>query len=80
MRRCQRLSAQKNAARYYYDPHTFCLLQLRTTRHHYDPVFPQHHAGLADPQVLQQLHYSYDPSGNITEIHDEAYEPVFFRN
>ncbi|MCK6693865.1 MAG: hypothetical protein L6Q97_17425, partial [Thermoanaerobaculia bacterium] len=66
--------------RYHYDPQTFRLTQLRTTRHHYDPDFPQHHAGLADPQVLQQLHYTYDPSGNITEIHDEAYEPVFFNN
>ncbi len=30
--------------------------------------------------ILQDLHYTYDPSGNITEIRDDAYEPVFFRN
>src|SRR4030095_8170894 len=26
------------------------------------------------------LNYTYDPSGNISEIYDEAYEPVFFQN
>ncbi len=30
--------------------------------------------------MLQQLSYTYDPVGNITEIYDEAYEPVYFRN
>ncbi|MEJ7711911.1 MAG: hypothetical protein WKF84_19085 [Pyrinomonadaceae bacterium] len=29
---------------------------------------------------MQQLHYTYDPVGNITEIYDEASEPVFFKN
>src|SRR6185436_10255710 len=30
--------------------------------------------------VLQQLNYTYDAIGNITEIYDEAYETIFFRN
>jgi RHS repeat-associated protein len=66
--------------RYDYDPLTFRLRQLRTTRPGSDPRFPDHHSGLLDENVLQQLHYIYDPVGNITEIYDEAYEPVFFRN
>ncbi len=41
---------------------------------------PQCISNLEDNRVVQQLHYTYDPSGNITEIYDEAYEPVFFDN
>jgi RHS repeat-associated protein len=66
--------------RYDYDPQTFHLRQLRTSRPNYDPSFPKHSAGLNDDQILQQLYYTYDPVGNITEIYDEAYEPVFFQN
>ncbi len=66
--------------RYEYDSETFRLIQLRTTRPNQDPAFPGSHASLADPNVLQQLHYTYDPVGNITEIYDEAYKPVFFAN
>ncbi len=66
--------------RYAYDPKTFRLRQLRTTRPNADPNFPAYRSGLLDPNVLQQLHYTYDPTGNITEIFDEAYEPVFFKN
>ncbi len=53
--------------RYDYDPQTFRLVQLRTTRSE-------------GSRVYQDLHYTYDPVGNITEIRDDAYEPVFFRN
>jgi RHS repeat-associated protein len=66
--------------RYDYDPLTFRLRQLRTTRPGSDTGFPGHHSGLIDENVLQQLHYTYDPAGNITEVYDEAYEPLFFRN
>jgi RHS repeat-associated protein len=66
--------------RYDYDPESFRLRQLRTTRPNYDPPFTGTHSGLVNPQVLQQLNYTYDPVGNITEIYDEAYEPVFFDN
>jgi RHS repeat-associated protein len=65
---------------YDYDPETFRLKQLRTTRPTYDPSFPDYHADLKDPNVLQQLHYTYDPVGNITEIHDEAYKMAYFQN
>ena len=66
--------------RYEYDPETFRLTQLRTTRPNQDPAFPGTHANLANPNVLQQLHYTYDPVGNITEVYDEAYKPAFFAN
>jgi RHS repeat-associated protein len=52
---------------YQYDDDTFRLIVLHTTRAR----------GTND---LQNLHYTYDPVGNITEIRDDAIEPVFFRN
>ncbi|MCP4308929.1 MAG: hypothetical protein GY788_29475, partial [bacterium] len=52
---------------YQYDPETFRLTRLTT-------------AHTTDGRVFQDLQYTYDPSGNITEIYDDAYEPVFFRN
>lgn len=66
--------------RYDYNPLTFRLKQLRTTRPSYNPPFPRYRSNLRDERVLQQLSYTYDPVGNITEIYDEAYEPVFFVN
>jgi RHS repeat-associated protein len=66
--------------RYEYDPETFRLIQLRTSRPNYNPSFPDSHSGLQDVRILQQLNYTYDPTGNITEIYDEAYEPVYFQN
>lgn len=66
--------------RYFYDPSTYRLKQLRTTRNNYDPPFPDYHSSLTNLNVLQQLSYTYDPVGNITEIYDEAYELVFFDN
>jgi RHS repeat-associated protein len=32
------------------------------------------------PCGLQNLHYTYDPAGNITHIQDDAQQSVFFRN
>ncbi|MBP8276482.1 MAG: hypothetical protein KAX55_06310 [Propionivibrio sp.] len=29
---------------------------------------------------LQNLHYTYDPAGNITHIRDDAQQPIFFKN
>ncbi|CAN5844879.1 hypothetical protein BH18ACI4_BH18ACI4_08570 [soil metagenome] len=66
--------------RYHYDAETFRLRQLRTNRPGFDPAFPSPASGLSDERVLQNLHYTYDPVGNITEIRDDAYEPAFFRN
>jgi RHS repeat-associated protein len=66
--------------RYGYDEKTFRLRQLRSTRPGAAQPFPSHHSGLKDASVLQQLHYTYDPVGNITDIYDEAFEPVYFQN
>jgi RHS repeat-associated protein len=71
--------ANGTTTRYFYDEKTFRLLQLRTTRRDFNPDFPNP-IGLKDPQVLQNLYYSYDPSGNITGIYDDAFEPAFFNN
>jgi len=55
---------------YEYDDLTFRLNRLRTTR-------PSVVNGLAsqlfkDPGVVQDLHYTYDPGGNITRIEDDS--------
>lgn len=64
--------------RYDYDPLTFRLRQLRTTRLPYDPAFPNTRGDLSSTRIVQNLFYTYDPVGNITEIHDDAFEPAFF--
>jgi RHS repeat-associated protein len=51
--------------RYTYDPETFRLTRL-TTRH--------------GKRRLQDLAYTYDPSGNPTAVHDHAQQRIFFRN
>lgn len=66
--------------RYEYDPETFRLVQLRTTRQDYNPKFPSGRSQFKNDRVLQNLFYTYDPVGNITEIEDQAYEPAFFNN
>lgn len=66
--------------RYYYDPITFRLVQLRTARPGHDPTFPDYQSVLSDPTVLQQLIYTYDAIGNLTEVYDEAFSPVYFQN
>ncbi len=70
----------KTTTRYDYDPKTFRLVQLRTTRPDYNPTFPSGRSQLKDDRVLQNLFYAYDPVGNITEVEDQAYEPAFFNN
>ncbi|WP_437895737.1 RHS repeat-associated core domain-containing protein [Sorangium sp. So ce124] len=52
---------------YTYDPLTFRLSRLKTTRS-------------SDSVVLQNLTYVYDPVGNIVEIGDSAQQTVFFNN
>ncbi len=52
---------------YTYDPETFRLVRLKTVRD-------------SDDAVLQNLTYTYDPVGNITEIKDTAQQTVFFDN
>jgi RHS repeat-associated protein len=60
------------ATTYSYDPLTFRLTQLTTSR----AGFP------ANQQTVQDLAYTYDPVGNITHIQDDAdiQNVVFFRN
>jgi RHS repeat-associated protein len=57
---------------YQYDPETFRLTRLTTTRASFSP----------GERVVQALSYSYDPAGNITHIQDDAdlQNVVFFRN
>jgi len=52
---------------YKYDEKTFRLINLKTIR----PT---------DNATLQNLTYTYDPVGNITEIRDEAQQMIFFNN
>ena len=58
---------------YTYDPQTFRLAQLTTTR---PGSFP------AAQQTVQNLAYYFDPAGNITSIADDAdtQDVIFFRN
>ncbi len=51
--------------RYEYDPKTLRLCRLRTLRGRH---------------AVQDLAYTYDPVGNITQLADDAQETVFFRN
>ncbi|WP_293845623.1 RHS repeat-associated core domain-containing protein [Sphingopyxis sp.] len=67
---------------YSYDPFTFRLTQLLTRRDAVafpgdDPQAPI--AGWPGRQV-QNLHYTFDPAGNITHIRDDAQQTVHFRN
>ena len=51
---------------YDYDPLTFRLINLKTTRD--------------SDGDLQNLSYTYDPTGNITHIQDDAQQTIFFDN
>jgi RHS repeat-associated protein len=51
---------------YFYDKETFRLIHLETKRQNNDP--------------LQDLYYTFDPVGNITEIEDKNIPAVFFNN
>ena len=52
--------------RYDYDPETFRLVNLKTIH-------------IENGTLLQDLYYTYDPVGNITEILDKALQTVFFK-
>lgn len=56
---------------YSYDQETFRLTHLLTTRPKQAEV---------DKRILQDLSYTYDPIGNITEIRDDAQQTVYFKN
>jgi RHS repeat-associated protein len=77
---------------YQYDPFTFRLTHLysrRGTAFNEDCENPQPPPPtIAAPDVptpgtpcgLQNLHYTYDPAGNITHIRDDAHQTIYFRN
>jgi RHS repeat-associated protein len=76
--------AYGNGARttYSYDPLTFRLVHLLTRRGAADfpgdcPQPPP--AGWPGCEA-QNLHYTYDPTGNITHIRDDAQQTIYFRN
>lgn len=56
--------------RYFYDPNTFRLTDLLTHRPGTNP----------QAQSLQNLNYTYDPVGNITQIRDDAQQTHYFNN
>ncbi|HEV3076951.1 MAG TPA: SpvB/TcaC N-terminal domain-containing protein [Thermoanaerobaculia bacterium] len=67
---------------YAYDPLTFRLVHLLTRRD--AGAFPND-CPLPSPPgwpgcQLQNLHYTHDPAGNITHIHDDAQQTIYFRN
>ncbi len=71
--------------RYTYDSETFRLVHLFTRRD--DDISKgdcaSNTAGAPRPQRpcgVQNLHYTYDPVGNITHIHDDAQQTIYFRN
>jgi RHS repeat-associated protein len=78
--------------RYHYDPETFRLIHLYTRRSAAftgdcdNPTQPPTTIAAPDPPPpgkasgLQNLHYTYDPAGNITHIRDDAQQAVYFRN
>lgn len=51
--------------RYHYDPLTFRLVNLKSFK---------------TKETFQDLHYTYDPVGNITQIEDKIVKPVYFDN
>jgi len=55
--------------RYSYDPRTFRLTNLVTLK-----------SGAPASGSLQDLHYTYDPVGNITQCRDDAQQTHFFAN
>jgi RHS repeat-associated protein len=70
--RTQAATGNGTVTSYAYDPATFRLTRLTTTRP--NPT--------ADQRVVQDLAYYYDPVGNITRIHDTAdiQDVIFFAN
>jgi RHS repeat-associated protein len=73
----QRLKIEYNEAghpivtTYEYDTETFRLIRLQTKRDKHLET---------DKRTLQDLHYTYDPVGNITDIRDDAQQRVYFDN
>jgi RHS repeat-associated protein len=67
---------------YGYDPLTFRLVHLLTRRRRsaFPGDCPQPRPSAWPGCELQNLHYTYDPKGNITHIRDDAQQTIYFRN
>ena len=63
---------------YEYDSATLRVRQIFTSLPPPKKNFPAYRSHLNDKRVFQQLLYTYDPVGNVTEVEDQAYEPVYF--
>jgi RHS repeat-associated protein len=67
---------------YSYDPLTFRLTRLLTRRG--AGRFPSDDPQLSDVgwpgRHIQNMHYTYDPAGNITHTQDDAQQAIYFRN
>jgi RHS repeat-associated protein len=61
------LYGNNTLTRYTYDETNYRLTRLRTTRN-------------MGADILQDLNYTYDPVGNITQIIDQAQQTIFFNN
>jgi hypothetical protein len=69
--------------RYDYDPESFRLRHLYTRRavgFAGDCAGDPDAARPARPCGVQNLHYTYDPSGNVTHVQDDAQDTVWFAN
>lgn len=81
-RRAVMVLANGAVTEYDYDPLTFRPVRLSTRR----PAasFPGDDPAPPDPawpgRLLQSLHYTYDPAGNITHVRDSAQQKIFFQN
>ena len=79
----QRIDYGNGASTFYdYDPLTFRLIHLLTRR---DASLSRRLPAAAPPMLwpgcqVQNLHYTYDPVGNITHIRDDAQQTIYFRN
>ena len=65
--------------RYHYDTNTYRLTQLKTFKNN-NVVTNANSNSPSEIKDLQNLHYSYDPIGNITCIEDQAIPVQFFYN
>ncbi len=79
----QRIDYGNGASTFYdYDPLTFRLVHLLTRRNAvaFPDDCPQPPAAGWPGCQLQNLHYAYDPVGNITHIRDDVQQTIYFKN
>lgn len=79
----QRIDYKNGASTFYsYDSLTSRLTQLVTRRDAatFPRDDPQPAIGGWPGREVQNLHYTYDPAGNITHIQDDAQQKIYFKN